>query len=235
MVMVANDHLYTFPESYDGKTPVPLLLAFHANGNPNTQLLNLTNGTGLETAFIRAFPKSVAAGWDIGTDGPRVTTIYNDLLANYCVDTGRVFATGHSSGAQMVVQMLCAPAGERRFKAVAPVAASKYCDKVAPIPVMYIQGQKDAGRGNSNGIDVVNVFSSSNTCAATTAPYAVATCNSTLDNQPVAPGCVSYQGCSQPTVWCSHNDNSYNLTDGNMHGWPCFASVAMYDFFTSLH
>jgi poly(3-hydroxybutyrate) depolymerase len=235
MVMVANDHLYTFPEGYDGKTPMPLLLAFHANGNPNTQLLNLTNGTGLETAFVRAFPKSVAAGWEINTDAPRVTTIYNDLLANYCVDTGRVFATGHSSGAQMVVQMLCAAGGERRFKAVAPVAASKYCDKVAPLPVMYIQGQKDAGRGNSNGIDVVNVFSSSNTCGATTAPYAVATCNSTLDKQPVTPGCVSYQGCSQPTVWCSHNDNSYNLTDGNMHGWPCFASVAMYNFFTSLH
>ena len=39
-------------------------------------------------------------------------------------------------------------------------------------------------------------------------------------------------GCS--TVWCSHNDSGYNLTDGHMHGWPCFASNAIADFFLGL-
>jgi hypothetical protein len=50
----------------------------------------------------------------------------------------------------------------------------------------------------------------------------------------VTPGCVSYQGCSQPTIWCSHNDNGYNASDGHEHGWPCFASNAMADFFLGL-
>jgi polyhydroxybutyrate depolymerase len=148
------------------------------------------------------------------------------------VDTNRVFATGHSSGAQMIVQMLCA--GERRFKGAAPVAASRYCTSHPAIAVMYIQGMMDAMRGNSNGMDVVNVFRANNMCTTTTTPYSVMGCNSSLDNQPVNPGCVSYQGCSQPTVWCSHNDNSYNSTDGRQHGWPCFASRAMADFFASL-
>ena len=62
----------------------------------------------------------------------------------------------------------------------------------------------------------------------------VASCNSLFDGKPVNPGCISYQGCSEPTIWCSHNDNIYNLTDGHEHGWPCFANSAIADFFLSL-
>ena len=235
VVTVANDHIYNFPTSYDGNKPVPLVMALHANSNPNTQLQGLTNGTRLETNFIRVFPKSAGPGWVIGTDAPRITAIYNDVIANYCVDTSRVFLTGHSSGAQMAVQMLCATGGEKRFKAVAPVAASKYCSKVAPVAVMYIQGMMDAMRAGSNGLDVVNFFTASNACSSTSvADRDVATCNSAFDRALVTPGCVIYQGCSQPTIWCSHNDNGYNASDGHEHGWPCFASNAMADFFMGL-
>ncbi len=235
VVTVANDHIYNFPTTYDGQKPMPLVIALHGANSPNTSLQGQTNGSRLDTNFIRAFPKSAGSAWVIGTDGPRLTTIISDLFQNYCVDTSRVFATGHSSGAQMVVQMLCVSGGEKRFKAVAPVAASRYCAKVSPIPVMYIQGMMDMMRGDGNGIDVVNVFASSNMCGAASSPYGgVAACNSTLDRQPVTSGCVTYQSCVQPTVWCSHNDNGYNATDGNMHGWPCFASNAMADFFLNL-
>ena len=135
----------------------------------------------------------------------------------------------------MGVQMLCAQGGEKRFKAIAPVAASKYCAKVSPIPVMYVQGKMDAQRNGGNGIDVVNFFTASNGCSATTTPdTAVMTCTSAFDKAAVTPGCVTYQGCSEPTIWCSHDDNGYNATDGHMHGWPCFASNAIADFFSSL-
>ena len=119
---------------------------------------------------MRVFPKSAGAGWVIGTDAANVTTIFNDVLANYCVDTSRVFATGHSSGAQMVVQLLCVQGGEKRFKAVAPVAASKYCSMVSPIPVMYIQGMMDAMRGGGNGADVVAFFTT-RTAAGARPPF----------------------------------------------------------------
>jgi polyhydroxybutyrate depolymerase len=90
-------------------------------------------------------------------------------------------------------------------------------------------------RGDSNGIDVVNFFTSSNACSSMTLPDSdVAGCNSSFDRAPVTPGCVAYQGCSQPTIWCSHNDNGYNASDGHQHGWPCFASNAMADFFMGL-
>ena len=94
---------------------------------------------------------------------------------------------------------------------------------------MYIQGAKDSVR-NSNGADVVAQFTKANTCATTTAPYTkVEACSS--GGAAVNAGCVDYQGCAQPTIWCSHNDPAYS---GTSHGWPCFATKAMYDFFTAL-
>jgi poly(3-hydroxybutyrate) depolymerase len=232
-VVTQSDRIYSFPTSYDGKKPMPLLIGLHAAGNPNTQIQNLTNGTRLESNFVRIFPKSAGSAWVYNTDVGKVNSVYEDVLANYCIDTSRVFATGHSSGAQMVVQMLCN--GEKRWKAVAPVAASKYCNKFSPIPVMYIQGMMDAQRGGGNGIDVVNMFTASNMCSSTSMPKNdVPTCTSTFDKKTVTPGCVTYQNCAVPTVWCSHNDNGYNNTDGKQHGWPCFASNAIADFFMSL-
>ncbi|HXI58408.1 MAG TPA: hypothetical protein VNO55_20215 [Polyangia bacterium] len=238
-VIVNNDHIYDFPTTYDGTKPMPLIFMLHGANNPNTLIESQTNGSKLATNFVRVFPKSTGAAWSFsggtGADSQRLTMIYNDLLANYCVDTSRVFLSGHSSGAQMSVQMMCVPGGDKRFKAVAPVAASKYCSMLTPIPVLYIQGMMDAMRGGGNGADVVAVFTASNMCTTTTMPYAaVAACNSTFDNKPVNPGCVAYQGCAKPTVWCSHNDNVYNLTDGHEHGWPCFANSAIADFFLSL-
>jgi len=234
-ITVAGDHIYDFPEKYDGKTPLPALVALHAYNNPYTQLEGLTNGTKLATEMVRVFPKSAGSGWVYATDASRITQVIDDLLASYCVDTSRLFLTGHSSGAQMDVQLLCAQGGEKRFKAVAPVAASKVCQKVSPIPVMYIQGQMDAQRGGGNGKDVVDFFTLSNGCMNMTTPdSAVMSCKSTFDQQQVTPGCITYQGCTTPTVWCSHNDNGYNNTDGHEHGWPCFASSAMADFFLGL-
>jgi hypothetical protein len=234
-VVMSSERIFTFPASYDGMRPMPVLVGFHANGNPITQIRDLTNGTDLETGYVRMFPKSSGAGWVLSTDSPRFTTMFNELLSNYCVDTSRVFATGHSSGAQMIVQLLCASGGERRFKGVAPVAASRYCTRIAvPVAAMYIQGMMDMMRGDSNGKDVVDVFVASNMCTTTSSPRDVAMCNSTFDRQAVTPGCVDYQGCMVPTTWCSHNDNGYNATDGNMHGWPCFASRAMAQFFAGI-
>ena len=232
--LTQRDRIYAFPSTYDGRTPAPMLLALHAAGNPNTQLQNLTNGTRLQDEFVRVFPKSKGTAWSYESDLPLVRQVIEDVLSAHCIDMSRIFATGHSSGAQMLVQMLCR--GESRFAGVAPVAASKYCDKTPPVPVMYIQGMHDAQRGGGNGLDVVKVFSASNGCMSATMPQPdVAGCRSTFDRLPVAPGCVSYQGCRVPTVWCSHNDNGYNKTDGQQHGWPCFASTAMAQFFLSIH
>jgi hypothetical protein len=226
-----SDHIYNFPASYDGTKPIPLFMGFHAAGNPIDQIQGLTNNSDIATNYVRAFGKSAGNEWVYGTDINKVTGWYDDLMANYCIDKSRVFAAGHSSGAQMIVQILthADAATHMGFKAVAPVAASNYGAITAPIPVMYIQGKMDNVR-KSDGADVVARFTAVNKCSSTTMPYTgAAMCMSSGTN--VNPGCVSYDGCTEPTIWCSHNDPEYSNTN---HGWPCFATKAMAAFFAAL-
>jgi hypothetical protein len=228
-VTVANDHIYDFPTSYNGTTPFPLLMGFHAAGNPIDQIEGLTNNTAFATDYVRAFPKSAGNEWVYNTDlTPKVYKAYDDLMANYCIDMKRVFATGHSSGAQMITQILTHSdaAAHMNFRAIAPVASSNYGAITRPIPVMYIQGKNDTVR-NSDGADVVARFRTANMCMTTSMTYSqVAGCMS--GSTSVNPGCIIYDGCSVPTIWCSHNDPQYSNTS---HGVPCFAMKAAYDFF----
>lgn len=232
-VTVAGDHIYDFPAGYDGTKPFPLLIGFHAAGNPIDQIKTLTKGSAFDSDYVRAFPKSAGNEWVYNTDLNKVLKVYDELMSSYCIDKSRVFATGHSSGAQMIVQILVHADAAKHvgFKAVAPVAASSYGAIVSPIPVLYIQGKMDNVR-NSAGADVVARFTTVNGCSSTSSAYAeVASCSSTQNNAKVTPGCVSYSGCTQPTLWCSHDDPNYSSTN---HGWPCFATSAIYDFFTGL-
>lgn len=245
LVSVANDHYFAFPASYDGKAPLPVLMGFHGCGSGNrgdgtnsgtTEYINLTKGTAFETEYVRAVPLSADPGgcWAYNTDISRIAKMYDELLANYCVDTNRVFATGHSSGAQMIVQILTenhqSDARHLNFKGVAPVAASDYGALSGPMPVIYIQGKMDQERGGGDGHETVARLRTANTCSDTSKPYSqVMGCQSGTTT--VVPGCVAYDGCKAPTIWCSHNDPAYS---GTMHGVPCFGMKAIYDFFESL-
>jgi polyhydroxybutyrate depolymerase len=243
LVEVSQRHYFVFPESYDGATPLPVLVGFHGCGGVNrgtspddTQWLELTNGSVFASEYVRFVPLSADAGgcWSYDTDIARTKAAYDDLLESYCVDTGRVFATGNSSGAQLIVQILLsshtADAEHLSFTAVAPVAASDYGAMTGPIPVMYIQGMMDTQRGNGDGHETVERFAAANGCSDSSIAYAdVSGCQS--GSTTVNPGCLAYEGCMAPTVWCSHNDPHYG---GTMHGVPCFAIAAMHDFFEGL-
>lgn len=238
-VVVANSHFYAFPATYDGSTPYPLLFGFHGCGggnrgdgqNPNsTEFMNLTNNTDFADDTVRAVPVSADSGgcWNYNNDISRVRMIYEDLLENYCIDQNRVFATGHSSGAQFVVQILTKKTDAEffDFTAVAPVAASNYGPHAVPMPAMYIQGKNDTER-MSDGADEVARFRDANGCSTESTAYTeVMGCQSSGTS--VNPGCISYGDCDVPTIWCSHNDPQYSNTS---HGVPCFAMTAMHDFF----
>lgn len=240
---VPQSHYFMFPETYDGTQPFPVLMGFHGCGGVNrgtsekdTEWVRLTDTSAFKADYVRVVPLSADSGgcFSYDKDIARVKQMYDALLANHCIDTSRVFATGHSSGAQFIVQILTtnhvADAEHLSFKAVAPVAASDYGAMTGPIPVMYIQGMMDSQRGNGDGHETVERFRAANGCDGTSMPYSeVAGCQSGATS--VNPGCVVYDSCRAPTIWCSHNDPAYS---GTMHGVPCFGVTAMYDFFESL-
>jgi polyhydroxybutyrate depolymerase len=240
---VSGKYYVNFPPSYDGKKPVPLLIGFHGCGDSNY-------GTNIaSTEYIRKpkaeFGNDYVLAAPLGTqptcwsnyanDTARVKEMYDNILANYCVDTSRIYGTGHSSGAQYLQKIMGNEADAKyfKFKAVVPVAASPG-KVVTPIPAMYVQGQKDAERGNGDGHEVAQNYRDGNKCMTTSKPYTGAmSCktNQAGSNVMVDPGCIQYDGCQVPTIWCSHNDPSYSNT---MHDTPCFVWQAMRTFFESL-
>lgn len=239
-----SDYYFTFPESYDGQTPLPVIMGFHGCGAGNrgtgidsTEFIRLTRNTPFEEEYVVAVPISQDAGgcWNYNNDMPRIKAMYDDLVENHCVDQNRVFATGHSSGANLICEVHntqhTADAEYLGFKGIAPVSGIPVTIGT-PVAVMYIQGIMDSERGNSDGADVVQRFRAGNMCMDTYTPYAeVEGCQSKYNQAAVDPGCRLYDGCDLKTVWCRHNDGDYG---GTMHGVPCFAMQGMYDFFESL-
>jgi polyhydroxybutyrate depolymerase len=235
---VANT-IVTFPPSYNGSTPVPLVFAFHGAGRTNTDMRMVdsrTPGSELENNYVIAFMKSAGNAWDLGTDYPRFEAALDQMLGELCVDTAHLFAFGHSSGAQFIVQMLGnSSARETRFAAVAPVSSSLFNNPAwEPLPTLLIHGLSDTQRPNDlNGAQDISQYAAANQCSGGTTPLNIGTCNSIAQGNPaVNPGCVTYNGCSAPTLFCNHNDPNYieNGTPTN-HGWPCFANQEIFDFF----
>lgn len=232
--------LVTFPPGYTGSTPVPLLFAFHGAGRTNTDMRMVdsrTMGSQLENTYVMAFMKSAGNAWDLGTDYPRFEAALDQLLAERCIDTDAIFAMGHSSGAQFIVQMLGDNrARETRFAAVAPVASSLYNNPAwQPVPTLLIHGENDTQRpGDQNGAQDISQYVRSNQCQAATTPVAVPSCASLAGGVAVDAGCVQYNGCAAPTFFCRHDDPNY-LDNGNPtnHGWPCFANSQIFAFLES--
>lgn len=233
-VSVANEQIIDFPESYDGTKPFPLLVALHACGNPNTQWEGLLKGSAFENEYVRLLPNTTDSGqcWNnYNNNIARILKQYDEVLANYCVDTDHVFGVGHSSGAQMLVNTLAhkTDAQHLNFRGVAPVAADPF-NVALPMPVLYIAGLKDSQRGADSAKNTVAKFRAANMCADTSKTYApIMGCTSS--GTQVDPGCKIYDNCSVPTIWCAHNDPNYS---GTQHGVPCFGIKSMYDFFKTL-
>jgi poly(3-hydroxybutyrate) depolymerase len=234
--------ILSIPPSYDGRTPVPLLFAFHGANRTNLNMRNddsRTNGSVLEQNYVVAYMKSQGNAWDLGTDYPRFNMALGQALSQLCIETRAIFAMGHSSGAQFIAQMLGDNrARERRFAGVAPVSSSRFGNPAwSPVPTFLIHGLLDSNRQQDpNGAIDITQYTESNQCSGGTQPFNVPTCTTFAgNNATVNPGCVRYNGCAAVTQFCNHNDPNY-LENGqpSNHGWPCFATQEIFDFFEEL-
>jgi polyhydroxybutyrate depolymerase len=234
-VNVSKEKRYMFPTTYNGTTPFPLLIALHACGNENSQWVNMTNNTGFATEYVRAFPNTTDSGqcWsNYNNNIARIKQQYDEVMNTYCIDKKRVFGIGHSSGAQMLVNILshASDANYLKFRAVAPDAADPF-NVAVPMPVMLIQSPQDNQRGSGSAANTIARFRTSNGCQSTSTAYTnVMQCNSSDGGARVNANCLQYDGCTVPTIWCGHDDPSYS---GTHHGVPCFGVKAMYDFFAT--
>jgi len=238
--------LVGLPTGYTGKDPVPVVIAFHAAGNDNTSIQNAFKSSDLAKKYLMVYPNSTSAttanktGWNMQADKSRYLEVQAAISSQACVDENRIYATGHSSGAQFVVALLCS--GDAAFDAVAPVASSVSCQKWknGPVPALVIHGVQDEERTKYNlndgdGKKDLQPYLASNTCPMTSTSFQpdVSKCSNIqgVDGKAFNHGCVEFSGCSAKTRWCNHNDPNYGTTN---HGIPCFGVRAIYDFFEAL-
>jgi polyhydroxybutyrate depolymerase len=227
-----SNSLVSVPDGYDGSTPVPVVIAFHANGNGNNQLQGIF-GNKLSGKYMMVYPSGGSdQSWQYpGDKGSGFDMPISDILSKACVDTKRIFAIGHSGGAQFLTQLLCN--GETHFRGVVPVASSHYCNGWDAVPALVIHGLDDQERGSKYNINDgdgaidFSVYHDSNGCGMESTPFEPVDSGCPAS---VHPGCVEFNDCSARTLFCNHDDPQYGTTN---HGVPCFGPSVVFDFFES--
>lgn len=146
--------LLTTPLDHDGTTPLPLVIDFHGLSEGAVIHSRMSDfGTfAEENGIIAVLPNGTGTPvrWDVGLDidsNPDlafVDAMLDQLEAELCVDTSRIYATGLSNGAFMSSTVACSLAD--RFAAVAPVAGvlrSEDCAPARPVPMLGFHGTAD--------------------------------------------------------------------------------------------
>jgi polyhydroxybutyrate depolymerase len=163
------------PTGYNNRRPAPLVLNFHGYAQSAEQqeaysgLVPLSDSTG----FILVTPEGSGspAGWDIAgvynDDGTDDIVFVGNLVAHLsdvlCIDQARVFATGHSNGAEMASQLACQE--PQLIAAFAPVSGAVYqgCEG-AGVPMIAFQGTADWNVEYEWSADAVDEWAAHNGC-----------------------------------------------------------------------
>ncbi len=142
------------PPSYDGRSALPALFNFHGQARTASEQDDYSGLLALadQEDFIVVSPEggSYPQQWDIfgvyAEDGiddvGAVSQILDYVESQFCIDAGRVFATGISNGGQMAAQVGCLL--PYQFAGIAPVSGIVYqgCEG-PPVAVITFHGTDD--------------------------------------------------------------------------------------------
>jgi poly(3-hydroxybutyrate) depolymerase len=219
------DYAVALPPGYDGQTATPLVFAFHGRGRTHLELRTVDAGniqSEIEPQAVVVYPKSQGGnGWNAAAEVPPnvafFEALYDRVLADYCVDTSRVFAIGHSSGGYFSNILACR--FPERLRGIGSVAGqTQECS--GQVAAIVIHGETDRVVPFAGGIASRDGYLQVNGCSNQSQPVAVSPC-------------VGYAGCPDtlPVQWCQHTEPTYSDANGpTNHGWPSFASRAIGEF-----
>ena len=155
---IEREYILHLPADY-GTAKLPLVMVFHGGGGNAEQVKEHTKFNKLadNEDFIVVYPNAVGKNWNDGRIGEKlptdiddvkfISTMLDTLIANYNINSGRVFATGISNGG--FFSFYLALKLSERILAIAPVAANlpenlKDTYKTSlPVSLLLINGTKD--------------------------------------------------------------------------------------------
>lgn len=147
-----REYIVHVPKSYDGATPVPLVLSLHGAGTWPAMQMNLSgwNEVADREGFIVAYPGGSGSALKV-FDGPRkdlpfFMALLDELQRSYNIDARRIYSNGLSNGGGTSYALSCAFAD--RFAAVGAVGAAvtmspDLCPQAKPVPVIAFHGTAD--------------------------------------------------------------------------------------------
>lgn len=225
LTVAGQDRIYVLelPTDYDPNQAYPLVFAFHGLGGSGPlakSYFGLTRASNGEA--IVAYPSALRledygnrTGWDLspyGYDFDFFDALFAHLTDHLCVDTNRVFATGHSFGGYMSNALGCYRADE--LSAIAPVAGGDafwYGACSGELAASVIHGTYDSTVELSEGETARDRWRQNNGCSSETTETA-------------SGHCVDYQGCERDVQWCEFSGG---------HEWPSFAADSLWNFFSA--
>ena len=230
------------PPSYDGHTPLPLVLDLHGSGGTaegqagRSRFEALAAREGVLVATLQA--QAEGNRWNVPVTAERpddvayVADVIDHVAARVCTDITRVYATGFSGGARMSSLLACRL--NARIAAIAPMAGLRWpgpCEGRA-IPVLTFHGLADPqntydghveGRGGEwveSVPDALAGWARHNGCAA----------DAILEDPPGPLATLRYERCRDGA------EVRLVRIDGLAHTWArdeVDATAAMWEFFRS--
>ncbi len=159
------------PSSYDSETPMPLVMALHGGGSNGAQMARLTGFNELadEMGFAVVYPYGTGnldsvLTWNAGhcctyalvnqiDDVGFLSTLIDELITNYAIDSERIYVTGMSNGGMMTYWAGASLAD--KIAGIAPVAGTiggqileagqliQIPVPSRPVPVIIFHGKED--------------------------------------------------------------------------------------------
>lgn len=143
--------LFTVPESYDGSTPMPVVVNLHGAGSTADAQ---ANGSGMallaaERGYFVLHPQADGdQRWDVASESRDVRFILGlleQMAANFPLDSSRVFIAGLSNGAGLANRLACDHPG--LVSGIAGIAGAyeggSDCGPASPVPVLGIHSLTD--------------------------------------------------------------------------------------------
>jgi len=237
---ITRNHITYVPSSYSPDVNVPLVFVLHGFTQSNSAIMNVTgfNAVAEANGFIAVYPNGVNNGWN--TSGPfpggstaddvgYITALADTIIAQFSIDTTRIYSTGFSAGGYMSHKLACE--SPRCFAAIASVAGTintpdaNACAPSFTPGVLQVHGTSDIVVSYNGsffsglGVQaVLNLWTGSLNCDT---PPMITTINSTVERRVYAP----CDGQAQVV---------HDRISGGGHVWPTGsayqASTTVWDF-----
>ena len=225
-----REYILRVPDDYDNTRPYRLVLAYHWRFGTAEQVANGGLGGSTEDPYFGLFdlaesstifvaPEGLDAGWANtgGRDVALTDAILEEVQADLCIDTTRIFATGFSFGAGMSHALACARADVFRGVALYAGAQLSGCDGgTTPIAYFHAHGVSDSVLNfEQRGLPLRDRYVALNGCTPQNPPAPAANSGTHI--------CTSYEGCSEghPVRWCAHggDHNPTEKDQGQSKSW----------------